>query len=112
MCNDSHVSLDGNDVFPPLPEPVYSVDANAVTSEFADGLPQLDPVIGPPIQFVFKSLKAGCYLANYKPLNNPLKAFDGTIRVEGHTNGKTASGDLYNRPVRIIPPSSQEPRAA
>lgn len=109
MCNDSHVSLDGNDVFPPLPEPVNSADANAATSELADGLPQLDPVIGTPIPFVFKSLKAGCYLVNYKPLNNLLKAFDGTIRVEGHTNGKTASGDLYNRPVRIIPRPFPQP---
>ncbi|MBK8853227.1 MAG: hypothetical protein IPN10_03750 [Saprospiraceae bacterium] len=101
MCK-SHASLDGNDIFPPLPEPVYSADAQSSSSEVEDGLPRLDPVIAAPFP-VFKSLKAGCYLVSYKPLVNPLKAFDGTIRVEGHTGGKTASGDLYNRPVRFIP---------
>ncbi|MEZ5934476.1 MAG: hypothetical protein R3F54_21560 [Alphaproteobacteria bacterium] len=31
-------------------------------------------------------------------------SYDGTIRVECHSNGRTASGDLYQRPAIFLPP--------
>ncbi len=30
--------------------------------------------------------------------------YDGTLRVECHNNGRTASGDLYQRPIIFLPP--------
>ncbi|KAK5715294.1 hypothetical protein LTR17_016810 [Elasticomyces elasticus] len=48
-------------------------------------------------------LRGGCWLANYEPLNSPLTAYDGTIRIERNDSGTTASGDLYQRPVVQVP---------
>jgi hypothetical protein len=36
-------------------------------------------------------------------VGSPLVTFDGTIRVECHSNGRTASGDLYRRRTLILP---------
>lgn len=63
-------------------------------------IPPLVPV--PPL--LLKSLKCGCYLVNYRPAQNRLLSYDGTIRVECHSNGRTASGDLYQRRIRVFPP--------
>ncbi|WP_424485021.1 hypothetical protein [Pseudomonas sp.] len=51
----------------------------------------------------FRSLRAGCWLLNYKPSGAPLVSYDGTLRVESHSEGRTASGDLYQRPVIFLP---------
>ncbi|WP_197708601.1 hypothetical protein [Pseudomonas sp. LFM046] len=53
----------------------------------------------PPI----RSVRAGCWLLNYKPSGAPLVSYDGTLRVESHSDGRTASGDLYQRPVIFLP---------
>lgn len=50
-----------------------------------------------------RSVRAGAWLVNYKPNNSLLLAYDGTIRVETHSAGRTASGDLYQRPLVVIP---------
>jgi hypothetical protein len=51
----------------------------------------------------FRSLRAGCYLVNYTPHGSSTVSYDGTIRVEAHSAGRTASGDLYQRPTYYIP---------
>ena len=48
------------------------------------------------------SVRCGCWLISYRPSGAPLVAFDGTLRVECHSAGRTASGDLYQRPVIIL----------
>jgi hypothetical protein len=49
-------------------------------------------------------VRCGCYLINYKPNQGFLVSYDGTLRVECHSQGRTASGDLYQRPLSIFPP--------
>ena len=49
------------------------------------------------------NVRCGCWLISYRPIGAPLVAFDGTLRVECHSAGRTASGDLYQRPVIYIP---------
>ncbi len=48
------------------------------------------------------SLRCGCWLISYRPSGNALVAYDGTMRVECHSAGRTASGDLYQRPVGFL----------
>ena len=87
------------DPLPPFPEP-----------PFPEPLPRppggLEPIPlprpWPPI--LFRSLRCGCYLINYKPNGSLFVTYDGTLRVECHSNGRTASGDLYRRPVIFLPP--------
>src|SRR5690606_31067823 len=61
--------------------------------------PYPGPIVFPPI----RSVRAGCWLLNYKPSGVSLVSYDGTLRVESHSNGRTASGDLYQRPVIFLP---------
>ncbi len=62
-----------------------------------------------------RSLRAGCYLIRLTSHTNPLSVEDGTLRVETHHDGRTASGDLYQRrvlflaPVPVLPPTSGTP---
>lgn len=58
--------------------------------------------------FRLKSLRCGCYLINYKPKTPSLVTYDGTIRVECHSAGRTASGDLYQRPLIFVRPPLPE----
>jgi hypothetical protein len=81
---------------PPLPQPLP--------------LPQ-DPTLLPdplkpihPIPINIRSVRCGCYLLQYKPTGSALVAYDGTLRVQCHNNGRTASGDLYQRPTIFLPP--------
>ncbi|HRD07410.1 MAG: matrixin family metalloprotease [Saprospiraceae bacterium] len=98
MCNGAHSNFAESDFFPPLPLEVYSTDSN---NDNQDHEPMVQPLRQPgPVHL--RRLKPGCYLVNYKPVQGPLVSFDGTIRVEGHALGKTASGDLYARPVKLI----------
>jgi hypothetical protein len=62
------------------------------------------PVAIPPVIFPrFRSVRCGCWLLSYRPTGAPLVAYDGTLRVECHSAGRTASGDLYQRPVIFVP---------
>ena len=54
----------------------------------------------PPVQL--RSIRCGCWLVAYKPVGAGLVAYDGTMRVECHSAGRTASGDLYQRPVIVV----------
>lgn len=55
----------------------------------------------PPFQL--RSLRCGCYLVNYTPAGSVLLTYDGTMRVECHSNGRTVSGDLYQRRLVVLP---------
>jgi len=88
---------------PPLPE---LLNSGAETASDGPGLnlqsihnPGFIPVLPPPLNI--HALRAGCWLIAYKPNSSALTAFDGTLRVETHSAGRTASGDLYQRPIVI-----------
>lgn len=83
---------------PPLPEPLFPQPVST---------PQPVPQQFPPIQR--RSLRCGCYLVNYSPNGSPLVGYDGTLRVECHSNGRTASGDLYQRQLVFFPPFPGSP---
>lgn len=59
----------------------------------------LNPGLIPPL----RSIRCGCWLLNYTPVGSGLVTFDGTLRVECHDAGRTASGDLYQRRLRLLP---------
>jgi len=44
------------------------------------------------------SLKEGCYFLQFTPLLSSWSHFNGTLRIERHDDGVTASGDLYYHP--------------
>jgi hypothetical protein len=80
---------------PPLPDHLPTAELSAA-SDTNDGQPAALPV-------QFNVVRQGAWLVNYSPSNNPFVVFDGTIRVESQGATRTASGDLYQRPVMIIP---------
>ena len=48
------------------------------------------------------AVRAGCWLLSCRPASALRAAYDGTLRVESHSGGRTASGDLcdlYQRPT-------------
>ncbi|UKZ77017.1 hypothetical protein TrVFT333_004733 [Trichoderma virens FT-333] len=57
-----------------------------------------------------KSVRAGAWMLNYAPVNSPLVAYDGTMRVETIPGGRRASGDLYQRPLKVPFPFPEFPR--
>ena len=67
------------------------------------------PVPGPFPPFILRNIRCGCWLVSYRPVGAGLVAYDGTLRVECHSAGRTASGDLYQRPVLLIPPPGPFP---
>ncbi|KAJ9664083.1 hypothetical protein H2201_005323 [Coniosporium apollinis] len=91
---------------PPLLPPVGVFDQaefpDAMESEIPDTPPS--PVViphAPPA--VARSVRRGCWLVNFKPTGAPLVSYDGTIRVEVNAGGRTASGDLYQRRIVVLP---------
>ncbi len=75
---------------PPLPSPdPLSPERFVLREPFSPGIAT--------VPHLFRRLRCGCYLINYKPIGSPLVTYDGTLRVECHSNGRTASGDLYQR---------------
>jgi hypothetical protein len=81
---------------PPLPE-LLPPTADAPDTP-------VGPVIGRPVEIpLIHNVRCGCWLISYRPTGAPLVAFDGTLRVECHSAGRTASGDLYQRPVILVP---------
>jgi hypothetical protein len=100
MRMDSEISLTK---LPPLPDPITSDDEpsaalgrEGTTDEDLVALPRPLP------HFRFRVLRAGCWLLNYTPVASPLVTFDGTLRVEKHSGGRTASGDLYQRRLLFV----------
>ncbi|MGE0224741.1 MAG: hypothetical protein AB7F35_14780 [Acetobacteraceae bacterium] len=49
-------------------------------------------------------------MLNYTPTGTGLVSFDGTMRVECHSAGRTASGDLYQRRIIFLSPPHFPPR--
>ena len=100
-------------MLPPLPDPLPPVPFPfpPVPTPLPSPLPQLPlplPIPDPRISFPpihFRSLRCGCYLINYTPQVSIFNTYDGTMRVECHSNGRTASGDLYQRNFVILPPT-------
>lgn len=102
--------LDINAKVPPLPTPIPTPIPSPIPKPLPipndprnpsniDPSIFIDPIVQP---WRFRSLKAGCYLLNYDPVNNFLTQFDGTIRVESDgLFNKIASGDLYQRPLQF-----------
>lgn len=103
--------LPENPQFPPLPDllPPGQEDAPVAASATTLSNIALNPNIaalpGPGGIIIpqFRSVRAGCWLLNYKPSGASLVSYDGTLRVESHSDGRTASGDLYQRPVIFLP---------
>ena len=102
--------LPENPQFPPLPDllppgqedaPVASAvtRSNIAINPNITALPGPGGIVIPPL----RSVRAGCWLLNYKPSGASLVSYDGTLRVESHSDGRTASGDLYQRPVIFLP---------
>lgn len=91
---------------PPLPDILPATVDPTLAEDGASPILReeiLDPsrlVHQPPV--FARSVRAGCYLLNYAPTASPLTSFDGTMRVESFFGGRTASGDLYQRPLLII----------
>lgn len=90
--------------FPPLPDPIAPP-----LPDLANPLPTPQPVPTPitfPPNIHFRSVRCGCYLINYTPSAVSLLpiSYDGTLRVECHSAGRTASGDLYQRGTIILDP--------
>ena len=86
--------------FPPLPD-FLPPDSEATTTApppAADAHPAVSTS-----RVHFNTVRCGCWLLGYRPAGASLVAFDGTMRVECHSAGRTASGDLYQRPVAFLP---------
>ncbi|WP_443191351.1 hypothetical protein [Pseudomonas indica] len=97
--------------FPPLPDLLTSptrADAPTAALDPSIATASLGSIVFPPIH----SLRAGCWLLNYKPTGAPLVSYDGTLRVESHSGGRTVSGDLYQRPVIYLPLNLSAPLPA
>ena len=90
---------------PPLPEflPTPPDQPLPPTIPQAESLPEPIPIPQPWPWPTIRWLRQGCYLLSYKPKNAPFYlTYDGTLRVQAHENGRTASGDLYQRPFKFI----------
>lgn len=83
------------DFLPPDPE-VSDDPARLASGAIATPITPIVPVR-------FHSVRCGCWLLSYRPAGAPLVAYDGTLRVECHGAGRSASGDLYQRPVIFLP---------
>ena len=81
---------------PPLPDLLPPAEDAPGTT------PPISPVPIPP-PLLLRSVRCGCWLVSYRPRGAPLIVYDGTMRVECHSAGRTASGDLYQRPVVLLP---------
>lgn len=84
--------LNSDGALPPLPDTIPSFPEPTLPHPFP---------FPPPLPL--RSVRCGCYLISYKPNGSPLVMHDGTLRVECHSEGRTASGDLYQRPFRFVP---------
>lgn len=117
-------TLSSEGIFPPLPDPIPAgPEDSGAGPEGSDAGPEgsgdREWVIGPhrpwppfpPFPpFRFRRVRCGCWLISYRPKHIGPIAYDGTLRVECHSAGRTASGDLYQRPIIYIPLPPWKPR--
>lgn len=83
-------------VLPPLPEALEPLLETALPEKAVVDRTEIGEIpTTRPIRI--RRLHAGCYLLTLTTNANRLLVFDGTLRVEHHANGTTASGDLYQR---------------
>lgn len=88
----THLTPNPAGAFPPLPERMPA-------------LPRPFPLPSALPLSSCRSVRCGCYLLNYTPSSHScLVSYDGTLRVECHGHGHTASGDLYQRQRSLFPP--------
>lgn len=73
------------DLLPPAPE-----DGPSLAPALLPALPQPSP--GPIITPPLRSVRAGCWLLNYRPSGAALASYDGTVRVESHSGGNQHFG--------------------
>jgi hypothetical protein len=105
--------------FPPLPSVLSDTGISGFDGSDKPTIPPSTLGAGGDLQFpiprfpVVRSLRGGAWLTTFRPSNSLVIAYDGTIRVEVHPasagGGRTASGDLYQRPIRILPPPVRGP---
>ena len=108
MCKGPSFDAKPGVTIPPLPTAIAAAQPLQPQATLAaQPLHPIDPGIITPIRF--RSLRCGCYLINYTPAGSPLISYDGTLRVECHSSGRTASGDLYQRRTILLPPISKFP---
>ncbi len=87
---------------PPLPDILPFPTPNQ--PGLADGPTPIPGPFTPPIILpTLRYIRSGNWLVNYEPTVASTVKYDGTIRVENIGTGRTASGDLYQRPVFVIP---------
>ena len=99
------VSHTDNTQFPPLPDflPSEHGGCNDHGSDADLPLKPIGPIINPGPILQVHSLRCGSWLLSMRPTGpSGLVAYDGTLRVECHSGGRTASGDLYQRNVLVI----------
>ncbi|KQV61328.1 hypothetical protein [Duganella sp. Root336D2] len=100
-------AMQSNQMFPTLPD-ALEMPAPQSAADIHPHFPGPGELVNP--EFIkIKSVRPGCYLLNYTPSGIGLVTYDGTMRVEKHAGGRTASGDLYQRPVLFLPLKSALP---
>jgi hypothetical protein len=88
------------DVLPEEGELSFPEGEANMESEFdSDFRPYPYRKLYPKRHIKFRGLKSGCYLMQFKAAYNKMSVMDGTMRIEGHRAGRTASGDFYRRPI-------------
>lgn len=93
---------------PELPEETAVTDTDR-PEDARDGGLVLGSVIEPrPFlprpPFILHRLRHGAYFLQWRPLNSLFLRYNGTMRIERHSGGVTASGDLYRHTAfRIVP---------
>lgn len=98
-------SSSSDEYVPPLPELIPPAgdgpDPQPQSDEDGVGISvrAIPGALIPPI--ALRSVRCGCWLLNYTPTGSGFVTFDGTMRVECHDAGRTASGDLYQRGIRF-----------
>ncbi|KAK6357503.1 hypothetical protein TWF718_001812 [Orbilia javanica] len=105
---------------PPLPDLLaWNIPQNPSTND-GEGVP-VPPVITPlppfrpppftwPPIWWFRWLNQGAWYINLEPTVSGGLIYDGTIRIENTADGRTASGDLYQRPRVLINLPNLPPR--
>ncbi|MGW8392433.1 hypothetical protein [Pseudoduganella sp. HUAS MS19] len=100
-------TMQSNQMFPPMPD-AMEMPSPQSAADIRPQIPGPGEIVNPAFPLI-KSVRPGCYLLNYTPSGISLVTYDGTMRVEKHADGRTASGDLYQRPVLILPLKSALP---
>lgn len=118
MLDDLHV--------PSLPDEILLGGPDADDEPFEASGPEVGTTLGraterrpfPP--FRIRLLVQGAYFLQWLPTTSPLVRYNGTMRVERHHDGVTASGDLYSHPafkivrfpiLKIVPNPDPSPSA-